>query len=88
MDEILRPVALPYVAAHPSMVLQQDNARPHTCTAHLTQQFLQANNIPVLPWPVYSPDRNPNEHLWDYLKHKKHALNIQNVAQLQAALRR
>ena len=86
VDEILRPLALPYVAAHPGMVLQQDNARAHT--ARLTQQFLQANNIPVLPWPAYSLDLNPIEHLWDYLKQKVHALNLQNVAQLQAALRR
>ena len=86
VDEILRPVALLYVAAHPSMVLQQDNSRPHT--ARLTQQFLQANNIPVLPWPAYSPELNPIEHLWDNLKRKVHALNIQNAAQLQAALRR
>ena len=78
--------ALPYVAARPGMVSQQDNKRPHT--ARLTEQFLQANYIPVLPWPVYFSDLNPIEHLWDNLKQKVHVLNIQNVDQLQAAMRR
>jgi len=57
VDEILRPVVLPYVAANPGMVLQQDNARPHT--ARITQHFLQDNNIPTLPWPAYTLDLNP-----------------------------
>ena len=86
VDEILRPVVLPYVAANRGMVLQQDNARPHA--ALLTQHCLQAHNVPVLPWPAYSPDLNPIEHLWDYLKRKVHALDLHNVAELQAALRR
>jgi len=24
-----------------------------------------AENIPVLPWPTYSPDMSPIEHVWD-----------------------
>ena len=84
IDEILRPVVVPYLSAHPGMILPQDNARPHT--ARVTQQYLQQNNVHVLPWPAYSPDLNPIEHLWDYLKRKIHSQNIQNVDQLQAAL--
>jgi len=68
------------------MVLQQDNARPHTARA--TQHFLQDNNIPTLPWPAYPLDLNPIEHLWNHLKQKVHGLNVQNVGELQAALRR
>ncbi|ROL49959.1 hypothetical protein DPX16_6367 [Anabarilius grahami] len=30
-------------------------------------QFLEAENIPVLAWPAYSPDMSPIEHVWDAL---------------------
>ncbi len=52
-DEILRPIVVPFSHDH-HLMLQHDNAQPHvarTCT-----QFLEAENIPVLAWPAYSPD--------------------------------
>ncbi len=50
-DEILRPIV--------------NNARPHV--ARIYTQFLEAENIPVLAWPAYSPDMSPIEHVWDAL---------------------
>ena len=51
IDDVLRPVAVPYVRRHRGMMLQIDNARPHV--ARQTTQFLrQANN-----WPALSSDR-------------------------------
>ena len=63
-DEILRPIVMPFIRRH-HLMFQHDNARPHV--ARICTQFLEAENVPVLPWPAYSPDMSPIEHVWDAL---------------------
>ena len=46
------------------MLLQQDNARPHSAAA--TQHALRG--VQQLPWPARSSDRAPIEHVWDMMK--------------------
>ena len=45
----------------PGMIFMQDNAPIHT--ARLIKNWLEDNGIDVLPWPLYSPDLNPIEHI-------------------------
>jgi transposase len=66
-DEILRPVADPFVQQH-HLIFQQDNARPHV--ARVCQDFLANHNINPLDWPPYSPDLSPIEHLWDEMERR------------------
>ena len=62
-----------------------DNARPHV--ARICRQFLNRNNVNVLPWPAVSPDMNPIEHIWDYLGRKFRArVNVHNLRDLENAL--
>ncbi|UYV82334.1 Transposase [Cordylochernes scorpioides] len=70
VDDVLRPVTLPYLQGVPNALYQQDNARPHT--ARISQETLQ--DVQMLPWPPYSPDLSPIEHVWDIIGGRLHAL--------------
>ncbi|UYV65848.1 CLCN3 [Cordylochernes scorpioides] len=70
VDDVLRPVTLPYLQGVPNALYQQDNARPHT--ARISQQALQ--DVQMLPWPPYSPDLSPIEHVWVIIGRRLHAL--------------
>ena len=60
--DVLNLHALPFIRQHgPGVTLMQDNSRPHV--ARVTTQFLQQNNVKVMPWPAVSPDLNPIEHI-------------------------
>ncbi|UYV80569.1 hypothetical protein LAZ67_19000737 [Cordylochernes scorpioides] len=66
VDDVLRPVT----QGVPNALYQQDNARPHTARiSHQAQQDVQ-----MLPWPPYSPDLSPIEHVWDIIGRRLHAL--------------
>ncbi|UYV70626.1 hypothetical protein LAZ67_8000062 [Cordylochernes scorpioides] len=70
VDDVLRPVTLPYLQGVPNALYQQDNARPHT--ARISQQVLQ--DVQMLQWPPYSPDLSPIEHVRDIIGRRLHAL--------------
>ncbi|UYV68320.1 hypothetical protein LAZ67_5003859 [Cordylochernes scorpioides] len=72
VDDVLRPVTLPYLQGVPNALYQQDNAQPHT--ARISQQALQDVHVQMLPWPPYSPDLSPIEHVWDIIGRRLHAL--------------
>ncbi len=86
-DEILRPIVVPFIHDH-HLMLQHDNARPHV--ARICTQFLEAENIPVLAWPAYSPDMSHIEHVWDALDRpiRQRAPVPANIQQLRTALKR
>ncbi len=84
-DEILRPIVVPFIHDH-HLMLQHDNARPHV--ARICTQFLEAENIPVLAWPAYSPDMSPIEHVWDALDRRiRQRVPVPaNIQQLRTAI--
>ena len=61
-DEILRPIIVTFIRRH-HLLFQHNNALPHV--ARICTQFLEAVNVPVLPWPAHSPNMSPIENVWD-----------------------
>ena len=85
INQILQPEAVPFLQRQGPAILMQDNSRPHV--ARICQQFLNRNNVNVLPWPAVSPDMNPIEHIWDYLGRNVRAKgNVKNLSDLENAL--
>ena len=58
---------------------------PHVA---ICAQFLDAENVPVLPWPAYSPDMSPIEHVWDALDQRvRQRVPVpDNIQQLRTAI--
>ena len=85
INQILQPEAVPFLHRYGPAILMHDNSRPHV--ARICRQFLNRNNVNVLPWPAVSPDMNPIEHIWDYLGRKVRARgNIHNLRDVENAL--
>ena len=67
-------------------MFQHDNAQPHV--KRICTQFLEAENVPVLPWPAYSPDMSPIEPVWDalYQRVRQRVLVPAHIQQLRTAI--
>ncbi|GFW02310.1 transposable element Tcb1 transposase [Trichonephila clavipes] len=63
INEVLQPQAIPFLQGLPGAVFQQNNARPHV--AKTVKSYLDSQQVQLLPWPAYSLDMSPIEHVWD-----------------------
>ena len=65
-------------------VFMHDNHPKHT--SGLIKDWLKEKKIQTLPWPSFSPDLNPVEHLWDELEHRVKKYQPKNAQQLKDLL--
>ena len=68
LSENLLPVLERY-----NLVFQHDGAPIHR--SEYTTNWLDENNVSVLPWVGQSPDLNPIEHLWDHVDRQIRAMD-------------
>ena len=81
-DEILRPIVVPLIRRH-RLMFQHDNAQPHV--TRICTQFLEPDNVLVLPWPAYSPNMSPIEHALH--RRVRHRVPVpDNIQQLRTAI--
>jgi transposase len=63
---------------------QHDNDPKHS--SKLIKEFLEHEKIKILDWPSQSPDLNPIEHVWAYMKRQLYGKNFKTKIELKDAL--
>lgn len=66
-NALVPSIDLLYAGDTTACLLLEDNDSKHK--ASLCEDWKQEHNIEVLDFPPYSPDLNPIEEMWAYLKH-------------------
>ena len=69
---------------HGCTYFMQDGASVHT--AKIVKEWFKTHNIKVLDWPPQSPDFNPIENLWAFMKKELQNYNTTSIPQLKEAL--
>lgn len=87
LEDHVHPFIVDKFGGTENCILQDDNATPHRATC--VQEFKQELGIRTLKWPSRSPDMNPIEHVWSYMKKKIHNFGNppENLQQLEDAMR-
>lgn len=73
-------------AIHGTNLFMHDGAPCHT--SKKVKAYLSGQNIPILDWPGNSPDLNPIENAWNYIKDKLATTNTSSIPRLEEELKK
>lgn len=74
-----------FIKKNEDWILQEDNDPKHR--NKLCTEWKEQSGIVTLDWPSQSPDANPIENVWAYLKHKLRGKRVCTLKQLTRQIR-
>jgi len=83
---LLKSIEKFYGSDRISWVLQEDNDPKHR--SKLCRAWKDENNVTTMEWPAMSPDVNPIESVWSYMKIKLKRKPVYTVKQLSIQIKK
>lgn len=75
-----------FINKNEDWILQEDNDPKHR--SKLCTEWKEQSGIVTLDWPSQSPDANPIENVWAYIKHRLRGKRTYTLKQLSREIRR